>query len=148
GVRWRSAITPPVDEPFEPKVDDATDELAGGDPHDGPEVRKHAHGSEAGQGIDLVDERLALGREEKVDPRETGAIDRLERLCSGHLEFGGRRVGQVRGCYEACAVIEVLSVVVVELARRQDLADGRRLRVVVAEDSALDLADVQRFFDE
>ena len=41
------------------------------------------------------------------------------------------------------AVVEVLRFVIVELPRRDDLAGHRRLRIVVAEDAALDLARIR-----
>ena len=58
---------------------------------------------------------------------------------------GGRSAGMI----DPRSVVEVLRLVIVELARRDDLAGHRRLRVVVAEHRALDLARVgHRRFDD
>ena len=63
------------------------------------------------------------------------SIDSLLDLVHGLLR-------QVRGDDRLRSFVEVLRLVVVELARRDDLAGHRRLGRVVAEDRALDLARV------
>ena len=58
------------------------------------------------------------------------------------LHLVGDLLRQVRGDDRLRSFVEVLRLVVVELARRDDLAGHRRLGLVVAEHRALDLARV------
>ena len=110
-----------------------------------PQLRVHADRGEAGHRVDLVDEeppavastagsRRAPCRRSRSrgTPRRPAAA--LRRPCAA-----GRSAGMTR----ARSVVEVLRLVVVELARRDDLAGDRGLRVVVAEHRALDLARVR-----
>ena len=60
----------------------------------------------------------------------------------------GDRLGDGRRDQQLRPVLDVLVVVVVELAPRHDLADDRRLRLVVAEHGALELPRVDPFLDE
>ena len=69
-----------------------------------------------------------------------GAVDRLERRHRQPLDLRGGRSRQIRRDEDLRAVVDVLRLVVVELARRDDFAGHRGRRLVVAEHGALDLA--------
>ena len=102
--------------------------------------------------VDLVEDDAAAGRVEEVDPGETLAGQRLERLHRqlAHLfDHGGGRSGGMSNR----SVVEVLrlEVVVVVAGADPDLGGQARLRRVVVqpfEDAALDLAALDGGFDD
>ena len=90
-----------------------------------------------------------LARQQEIDARQARAIDRAKRLDRQPLHLRDGRGRQVRGNHGLRSVVEILGLVVVELARRQDLAGHRGFRIVVAEDGAFDLTRVgHRGFDD
>ena len=107
-----------------------------------PHLRVHADRREAGDGVDLVDvERAAVAatagsRRAPCRRRRWRGTRRSPGACTSR----GRRRVEVGGDHRLRPAVEVLRLVVVELARRDDLAGHRRLGLVVAEHGALDLA--------
>ena len=107
----------------------------------GPELRVHADRGEAGDGVHLVDvDRARCAFQQEVDPSHAGAVDRLERRDRQPLDLRGGRSRQIRRDEDLRPVVDVLGLVVVELARRDDFAGHRGRRLVVAEHGALDFA--------
>src|SRR3990172_12184471 len=62
------------------QLDEAGDQVAVGEARVLPELGVHAHRREAGDGVQLVEEDAAVRRQEEVDARQAGAVDRLVRL--------------------------------------------------------------------
>ena len=114
----------------------------------GPQFRVHADRREPGNRVHLVDEDLVRA-EQEIYARHPGAIDRLERQDREPLDFRGCSRSEIRRNDGSRSVIDVLGFVIVELARRDDLAWHRGLRRVVAEHGAFDFAGVgDRRFDD
>ncbi len=135
--------------PSQAERHDLVHELAAAHARGLPEAGKGAHGSHAGDRVDLVDEdgtRRAL--DEEVAARVSGAVDSRERahseatdlLCGRRVENGWDR--------ERHHPVGVLRLVVVELVGRHDLSGYRGARRLVAEHAALELASLDRGLDD
>src|SRR5262245_36029511 len=109
-----------------------------------PQLRVHADGGEARHRVDLVQEQLtSRAIQQKVDARESGAVNRTERAHCLALNLAHHRCVEHRGNLESRSGVDVLGFVVVELAGRKDLAGDRRLWITIAQYGALDLAGVR-----
>src|SRR6185436_5521859 len=130
--------------PFERERDKLVDERREREAAGRPHLRVHPDRREPGNRVHLVqidDPRVA--REQKVDARHAGAVDRLECRNRERLHLGHLLLAEVGGDHDPGAVlagVEVLRLVVVELARRDHLARHGRLGIVVAEDRTFDFA--------
>src|ERR1043166_9817969 len=114
-----------------------------------PQLRVHRDVREAGDGVDLVQvEPVRAALQEEVDARESGGADRLERVDGDLPDLLGLLFRQLRRNHELRFVLDVLVLVVVEVASRDDFARHARLRLLVAEDRDLDLARVDAALDE
>ena len=86
---------------------------------------------------------------EEVDARHAGAVDRAEHLDREPLHFGRHVRRQVGRDDRPRVVVEILGLVIVELARWDHFAGNRHLGIVVAEHGDLDFACVgHRGFDD
>ena len=124
---------------LERERDKPVEQLGIGDAALGEELRVDARRGEAGNRVELVDDHLAVGAHEEVDPRHALAVRRDERL-DRELLHALQRLGRQPGGHDQLhPAVRVLRVEVVPVGVGDDLADHRRDRVAVAEHADLDL---------
>lgn len=116
------------------------------------QFREHGDGSHAGEGIDFVQQDLAIFRQEEVDARQVGQFQLTERLEGILVDCIFLRLGQAFGLEAGRRVAgaAVLLFIGVELVlRHADLARiGGNELVTVLVDSYFQLARLDRFFDQ
>src|SRR4029077_9652787 len=114
-----------------------------------PHFREHADGSEAWDGVDLVEIDLAgFFLQEKIDAGHAAEFERAESLYGVLLDFLHLRGLEFGGNHDLRTLFEILRGVIIKFAVRDDFAGHRRLRVVVAEHGDFDLAGDHAFLDE
>src|SRR4029077_20460860 len=114
-----------------------------------PHFREHADGSEAWDGVDLVEIDLAgFFLQEKIDAGHAAEFERAESFYGVLLDFLRLRGLEFGGNHDLRTLFEILSGVIVKFAVRDDFAGHGRFRVVVAEYRDFDLAGDHAFLDE
>ena len=147
----RVATTPFVS--FEGESDQLVDQLAVVQTRRRPQHRVHGDRREPRDGVDLVDQQVAVAGQEQVDAGHALGTQRpVDLEGEGPGRFAGG-VGQFGGDDRAGDAGGVLVVEVVEVGAGDDLADAARpWRIVarhsVAEDGALELPGVDARFDD
>jgi serine/threonine-protein kinase len=138
--------------PVERELHQAVDEIRVRHPRGLEQLRVDARRGEAGDRVQLVDEHLAVGADEEVDPRHAFALAGDERLHGQLLDALDRLLLEPRRDDQVHPSLGVLGRVVVPVgaleAVRDDLTGQRRLRLLVAEHAALDLDAVDELLDE
>ena len=142
------AILRPVPSRLQRKRDQIVQELTVGDAAGLEELGVHGNGRKARNGVDLVEDDLAVCLYKEVDTGQAaaahGPVDadgKLAHLLGGLLGNAGRDV-------QVCAVGDIFCVVVIEFRAGVDLAADGGKRIVVAEYGNLDLLPADEFLDQ
>src|SRR5438132_2138929 len=114
-----------------------------------PQLWVHADAGEAGDRVQLVHQEAAAGAlHEEIHARHSRRVDRLEG-AQRHLPNGLGDVGvDRRRDHQPRSFVQIFRLVVIELVRRDDFADDRGLRLIIAEDADLQLTSIDRPLDQ
>src|SRR5258708_4148663 len=134
---------------FEGQGDELVDEFAEGNAAGFPELRVHADGSEAGDGVHFVEiDFAAFFLQEKIDAGHTAEFEGAKRLDGVVLDFLHLRGLEVGGNQELRAFFQIFCGVVVKFAVGDDFAGDRGFPIVIAEDGNFDFARDHAALDE
>src|SRR5262249_21049011 len=134
---------------FDGKRDQPVDQLCIWNSRRLPQFRIHADGGKSRKRVDLIDVELSChALQKQIDASHARTFEDFE--SSNGQPLGIIRLNRLerRGNQQARVVIDVLRVVIVELAGGNNLSGQRRNRIVVTKNADLDLASIDSPLDD
>lgn len=113
------------------------------------ELGIHAYLGEAGDGVRLVEQYLAVAAaHEEIDSRQTRAAERPEGVDGGGSDGLELLLGQAGGDMQLAVARRIFGVLIIEIVAGHYFADDGGYRLLVAEHGAFDLDAVNTLLED